>query len=176
MTEFGHRFDLSRVFDRLTIGTVAGLTLIMLLLLLVLVLYSRLHMATEDNNYELLVEVEALQETAHELQDALENINQIPNEDLALSSELDGIEERLEQIDETLEIIEENIIEIAPVAETVVDADSVPPSTQEIEDIQKGIGQLFAIVAYLIGGMSIITAVVLIFSVITRPRRRRNEL
>lgn len=175
MAEFGHRFDLGRVFDRLTIGTVAGLTLIMLLLLLVLVLYSRLHMATEDNNHELLVEVEALQETTIELQDALENISQIPHADRSLSSELDGIEERLEQIDETLEIIEENIIEIVPVAETVVAVDSVPPSTQEIEDIQQGIGQLFAIVAYLIGGMSIITSVVLIVSVLSRPKRRRNE-
>jgi hypothetical protein len=169
---FSVKLDLDRTFDRLTSGTVAVLSLIILLLLLALILHSRLESVTDDNSQELLAEVEELQETTEDLQDALDTISGLPGDNEEVSTELGDIEQRLDEIDETLETIEDNIVEIAPVDDSP-ETDGTLPSTQEIEDIRQGIGQVFLLVAYLIGGLSMVTALVLLVAVASRPKRRR---
>lgn len=166
------RFDLEKAFHQLTMGTVTILSLAILLVLVVLALYSRLQTASEDNSYELLAGVDELQETADDLQDTLDSMILLPNEDEDFSNDLNNIEQRLDEIDETLEIIENNIEEIAPVEDDAMDTDGIPPSTQEIEHIQHSINQMFFVVTYLIGGLSIVTSLVLLIAVKSHARRR----
>jgi hypothetical protein len=168
-------FDLDFVFDRLTIGTVSILTLITVLLLLSIVLYDRLRVSSEDTSAELLSGIAELQETTETLQQTVDTLSQLPVEDSSVGDELNTIERRLEEIDEALGSIEENIVEFVPLAEAAPPTRSEVPSTQEISEVRQSVSWIYVVITYLIGGLSIITAIVLILSVTTRSRRRRIE-
>lgn len=160
-----------QVADRIVTISLVVFAVIIVLLIASFALHTIYQQITTSPNGELLTGVDELQEATESLQEAVENLSALPPDDPQ------GIDESLEEIDSSLQIIEQSIEEISSDVEALtsneMDELASPPSVEEIEEIQDGINQIFVIISWLIGGLSILTAITLavVFNTRQKPRR-----
>lgn len=155
------RVNLLNHFDRLIVGALVAFIAVMVLLVLTLVLHSTLQRITAGSNVELHESVDELQETAGELQETVDKLQTIPLDDAGTIRELVAIEQRLDELGENLEDIEQTIEEVAPVPAEDPPPDTMEQITTHPEEIQKDIDQIFTVISWLIGTMSVVTAILL---------------
>lgn len=161
------KFTLYDIFDRLLI-LVLGLVIVGVIILLA-VSVARRPAATID----LQEGVEGLAEAAAELQQAVDALR-ANADDPAIASELGAIEQRLDMVDRQLELLQQQVDN--PELETIdVVEGELPILPEEVEAAQKDFTQTVTAASWLIGSLSIATAIVLAIVLNERRRRRRKR-
>jgi hypothetical protein len=173
MKLINREIDLYKLLDQTVTGALAVFAVVTTLLIILFFLNSARQNAVEETNSELLSEIDDLQETTDALQQTVEILNNITDQD---PENLEIIDQRLDKLDDNLYNIEQNIQDIVAEGqppEQAVIIDELPPSVEEIEDIETGINQIFVFVSWLIGGLSIVTAAILSMVLNSRQKRRK---
>lgn len=161
-------FDLYKLSDHIIIFALIIFVIVSVLLIALFFMHLSLQNVIADSNELLLEDVAQLQETTQDLQETVGILSALPQDQSA-------VEERLDSIDENLGIIESSIGETAGLLEEHYSTQGIlvtdPVLVEEIQDIKTSINQLFLIVSWLIGSLSIIIAIVLTLVMNTRPQR-----
>lgn len=167
--------DTYQLVDRIVTLSLVVFAVVIILLIASFALHTIHQQMTTTPSAELLTGVDALQDATESLQEAVDSLSAQPDPQAA--DELESIDENLEEIDSSLEVIEQSIEEISSEMEELTANEGItladPPSVEEIAEIQDGINQVFVIISWLIGSLSILTAVTLGVVFNARQRRRR---
>ncbi len=151
---------------------IAGSFGILIIAVIVLLVLSVTRQSGLDD--ELQGSIEDLQQTTAELEETVEQLRST-TDDPEILTDLDTIDERLQAVDERLEFLEENIEE--PLfGETALDsASSTGGAEANTQEVQQGFDAVFTTVAWLIGILSIVTAVALAFVLHERNSKKRRQ-
>jgi len=160
------RVSLYEIFDRLLVLVLGAVIVGVVALLAISV--ARSPAATID----LQEGVDDLAEAAAELQEAVD-ILRANTDDPAVASDLGAIEQQLDIVDRQLEILQQQVD--SPALEAIVVVEDEPQILpEEVEAIQKDFSQTVTVASWLIGSLSIVTAVALAIVLNERRRRRRR--
>lgn len=168
MKKLLREFDLYKLSDHIIIFALIIFVIAAVLLIALFFLHLSLQNLIADSSTLLIEDVVQLQETTQDLQETVGILSALPEDPAEVG-------ERLDSIDENLGIIESAIGETAGLLEEHYNTQGIlvtdPVLVEEIQDIKTNINQLFLIMSWLIGGLSIIVAVVLALVMNTQPLR-----
>lgn len=177
------QIGIERTSRRFLLIVIMGLVGVLLLLAILLSRYVSLHNAFLDKNAEILDEVDDLQETTNQLQETIDSLLTITTNETIPADDLAAMDQLLDQIGEDLidieDTIEESSFYVVDETEQEQVNNSIPLSNEaNVEDIQNDINQTFTLIAWLMGGISLITAVLLTITLNIRysSKRRRKRM
>jgi len=158
-----------QVLDRVIAGSL-GLLIVVVVALLVASI--RRQSGLDDG---LQSSIEDLQDTTAQLKEAVEQLRSTTGDPEVLT-DLDTIDDRLQKVDEQLEYLEGNIDEPLFSEGSSSGATSRADSESDSTEAQQNLRSAFTTFAWLIGILSIVTAVALALVLSRRHSRRRRRL
>lgn len=161
------RIDPYKIVERVIVGALVIFTLAAAGLLV----FSLVRQRALDR--QLQESLGALQETTTELQDTVDEIRSAVA-DPTVAADLEVIEEQLEEVDQQLETLEQEIV--PPETEPVDEGAPTTRTIEEIEAAQEDFDELVTASSWLVGILSILTALALARVLGARWRRKRRHL
>lgn len=162
------RRKLARFVERVIVGSVG---LLIVVVVAMLVISVRRHSGLEQ---ELQGSIEGLQETTSQLGETVEQLRST-TDDPEVLTDLEKIDDRLQEVDEQLGYLEENID--APLLdEGVIGGVGAGDSGSSNLGAQRDFHSVFTTLAWLMGILSIVTAVALALVLSRRHSKRRRGL